>query len=111
MSRSTPPSCKIRNWPASTEALKRLGSLTAWLDPEMIWDALPTGQPGRQKTLAVNFPYRGEKGPLHLFSQIPAPEKIATVTAEGAYDTRKYHDAIADRGAHAGVPPRKNAKP
>ena len=31
--------------------------------------------------------------------------------ADGAYDTRKCHDAIADRGAHAVIPPRKNAKP
>ena len=29
----------------------------------------------------------------------------------GAYDTRKCHDAIADRGAHSVIPPRKNAKP
>ena len=29
----------------------------------------------------------------------------------GAYDTRKCHDAIAERGAHAVIPPRKNAKP
>jgi hypothetical protein len=33
------------------------------------------------------------------------------VTADGAYDTRKRHDAIAERGAHAVIPPRKNAKP
>jgi hypothetical protein len=30
---------------------------------------------------------------------------------DGAYDTRNFHDAIADRGAHAVIPPRKNAKP
>ena len=30
---------------------------------------------------------------------------------DGAYDTRKCHDAIAARGAHAVIPPRKNAKP
>jgi transposase len=126
----------------------------------------------RQKTLAVNIPYRGSKGPLHLLidstgikvegegewharkhggpkrrvwrkihlgideqtlevraveitgshigdapvlpdllSQIPAGEEIGSVTADGAYDTRKCHDAIADRGAHAVIPPRKNAKP
>jgi hypothetical protein len=29
----------------------------------------------------------------------------------GAYDTRKCHDVIADRGARAVIPPRKNAKP
>ncbi len=46
-----------------------------------------------------------------LLSQIPADEQIASVTADGAYDTRKCHDAIADRGAHAVIPPRRNAKP
>jgi hypothetical protein len=126
----------------------------------------------RQKTLAVNIPYRGSKGPLHLLidstgikvegegewqarkhdgpkrrvwrkihlgidertlqvraveitgnhigdapvlpdllSQIPADEQVGSVTADGACDTRKCHDTITDRGAHAVIPPRKNAKP
>jgi len=126
----------------------------------------------RQKTLAVNIPYRGSRGPLHLLvdstgikvegegewharkhggtkrrvwrkihlgideqtlevravevtgnhigdapvlpdllGQIPPEQEIGTVTADGAYDTRKCHDAIADGGAHAVIPPRKNAKP
>jgi hypothetical protein len=30
---------------------------------------------------------------------------------DGAYDTRKCHDAIADRGARAVISPRKKAKP
>jgi hypothetical protein len=46
-----------------------------------------------------------------LLNQIPAYEQIGSVTADGACDTRKCHDAIADRGAHAVIPPRKNAKP
>ena len=46
-----------------------------------------------------------------LLAQIPADQDIASVTADGAYDTRKGHDAIADRGAAAIIPPRKNAKP
>ena len=46
-----------------------------------------------------------------LLNQIPAYEQISSVTADGAYDTRKCHDAIADRGARAVIPPRKNAKP
>jgi hypothetical protein len=46
-----------------------------------------------------------------LLSQIPEDQEIVSVTADGAYDTRKCHDAIADRGAHAAIPPRKNAKP
>jgi hypothetical protein len=224
MSRPTSLTYRTRNWPAYNEALKRRGSLTIWFDPEMSWDAAPTGRRGRQqtysdaaiqtclsmkvlfgmalrqttgfvesllrlvgldwtvpdfstlsrrqKTLAVNIPYRGSKGPLHLLidstgikiegegewharkhggpkrrvwrkihlgideetleiraveitgshigdapvlpdllKQIPAHEQIGSVTADGAYDTRKCHDAIADRGAHAVIPPRKNAKP
>ncbi len=46
-----------------------------------------------------------------LLDQIPANVEVGSVTADGAYDTRKCHDAIADRGAHAVIPPRKNAKP
>lgn len=45
-----------------------------------------------------------------LLDQIPPDQEIGSVTADGAYDTRKCHDAIADRGAHAVIPPRKNAK-
>ncbi|PTE18079.1 IS5 family transposase [Phaeovulum veldkampii] len=224
MSRPTPPTYKIKNWRAYNEALKRRGSLTIWFDPEMTWEALPTGKRGRQptysdaaiqtcltmkvlfgmalrqttgfvesllqlsgldwsvpdfstlsrrqKTLAVNIPYRGSEEPLHLLidstgikvegegewnarkhggakrrvwrkvhlgidektleiraveftssdigdapmlpellDQIPPDQEIGNVTADGAYDTRKCHDAIADRGAHAVIPPRKNAKP
>ena len=118
MSRHIPPTYKTTNWPAYNEALKRRGSLTIWFDPEMIWDATPSGKRGRQqsysdtaiqacltmkvlfgmalrqttgfvesllhliglnwvvpdfstlsrrqKTLAVNIPYRGSHGPLHL---------------------------------------------
>jgi hypothetical protein len=211
MSRPTPPTYKTKNWQAYNEALKRRGSLTVWFDPEMIWEAAPTGkrgrQPGysdaaiqtcltlkvlfgmalrqttgfvesllgliglpwsvpdfstlsrRQKTLDVTIPYRGSQGPLHLLidstgikvegegewnarkhggpkrrvwrkihlgvdeetleiravevtssnvgdaqmlpellDQIAPDQEIGTVTADGAYDTRKCHDAIADRG-------------
>ena len=46
-----------------------------------------------------------------LLNQIPPDQDIASVTADGAYDTRKCHEAIAARNAHAVIPPRKNAKP
>lgn len=46
-----------------------------------------------------------------LLDQIAADEQIGSVTADGAYDTRKCHEAIAARGAAAVIPPRKNAKP
>lgn len=36
-----------------------------------------------------------------LPGQIPPDAEIGCVTADGAYDTRKCHDAIAERGAHA----------
>jgi len=45
-----------------------------------------------------------------LLNQIPPDQDIELVTADGAYDTRKCHDAIAARNAHAVIPPRKNAK-
>ena len=219
-----PSTYKTRNWPAYNEALKRRGSLTIWFDPEMTWEAVPSGRRGRpqsysdaaiqtcltmkvlfglalrqttgfvesllrligldwavpdfstlcrrQKTLKVDIPYRGSPGPLHLLidstgikvegegewkarkhggpkrrvwrkihlgidertlevraievtssdvgdapmlpgllDQIAPDQPIASVTADGAYDTRKCHDAIAERGAAAVIPPRKNAKP
>jgi len=59
-----------------------------------------------------------------LLDQIPPDQEIASVTApsrglhanhrratDGAFDTRRCHDAIAARGAAAIIPPRKNAKP
>ena len=46
-----------------------------------------------------------------LLDQIAVDEQIGSVTADGAYDTRKCHEAIATRGAAAVIPPRRNAKP
>ena len=46
-----------------------------------------------------------------LLDQIPPDQWIASVTADGAFDTRKCHDAIAARGAAAIIPSRKNARP
>ncbi len=46
-----------------------------------------------------------------LLNQIPPNQDIGSVTADGAYDTRKCHEAIAARDAYAVIPPRKNAKP
>ena len=56
----------------------------------------------------------GEGGALmmpELLAQIPPDEAVASVSAEGAYDTKACHAAIAQRGAQAGTPPRKNGKP
>ena len=43
-----------------------------------------------------------------LLAQIPPGEKVASVSADGAYDTKTCHEAIAHRGAQAIIPPRKN---
>lgn len=51
--------------------------------------------------------HRSERSPNvlpDLIGQIPANEEIGSVTADGAYDTRGCHEAIANRGAHAVIP-------
>ena len=45
-----------------------------------------------------------------LLNQIAPDQVLGSITADGAYDTRKCHDAVAARNAHAVIPPRKNAK-
>ncbi len=45
-----------------------------------------------------------------LLRQIPQTEVIATVSADGAYDTKGCHEAIALREAAAIIPIRKNGK-
>ena len=45
-----------------------------------------------------------------LLGQIPEGEQIGTVTADGAYDTRRCHTAIIDRQATAIIPIRKNGR-
>ncbi len=45
-----------------------------------------------------------------LMAQIALDEPMASVSADGAYDTRACHEAIAQRGAAAIIPPRKNAQ-
>ncbi|OIQ80535.1 transposase DDE domain protein [mine drainage metagenome] len=46
-----------------------------------------------------------------LLGQIPEGEEIGTVTADGAYDTRRCHTAINDSHAIAIIPIRKNGRP
>lgn len=46
-----------------------------------------------------------------LLKQIPGSELIATVSGDGAYDTKACHEAIALRQAAAVIPTRKNGKP
>jgi hypothetical protein len=46
-----------------------------------------------------------------LLDQIPGGEEIGTVTADGAYHTRRCHTAIIDPQAMAIIPIRKNGRP
>ena len=46
-----------------------------------------------------------------LLGQIPEGEDIGTVTADGAYDTRRCHTAIIDRQTTPIIPIRKNGRP
>ena len=46
-----------------------------------------------------------------LLGQIPEGEEIGTVTADGAYDTRRCHTAITDRQATSMMPICKNGRP
>ena len=46
-----------------------------------------------------------------LLAQIPPDQPIGTVTADGAFDTRRCHKAIIERGATAIIPIRKNGRP
>ena len=46
----------------------------------------------------------------HLLDQIPPDEQIGTVTGAGAFDTRRCHSAILDRGGTAVILIRKNGR-
>jgi hypothetical protein len=45
-----------------------------------------------------------------LLAQIAEGQEIGSVCADGAYDTKACHEAIAQRNAQAIIPPRKNAR-
>ncbi len=62
---------------------------------------------------AVEFtPGRDGDSPVlpDLLEQIPEDEDIGTVTADGAYDTRRCHTAILKRDAIPIIPIRKNGR-
>ena len=45
-----------------------------------------------------------------LLNQIPPAEQIGTVIGDGAFDTRRCHTAILDRGGTAVIPIRRNGR-
>jgi len=69
--------------------------------------------PATSDIRAVEFtPSRDGDSPVlpDLLGQIPAGEQIGTVTADGAYDTRRCHTAITDRQATPIIPIRRNGR-
>jgi hypothetical protein len=44
-----------------------------------------------------------------LLDQIPADEQVGNVTGDGAFDTRRCHTAIVDRGGTAVIPIQRTA--
>jgi hypothetical protein len=46
---SKPPRARYRttNWSAYNASLKRRGLLMVWFDPELAWQAAPSGRSGR----------------------------------------------------------------
>lgn len=63
---------------------------------------------------AVEFtPSRDGDSPVlpELLDQISKDEEIGSVTADGAYDTRRCHSAIIERDALPIIPIRKNGRP
>ena len=45
-----------------------------------------------------------------LFNQIPQDERVDSVYSDGAYDIKQSREVIADRQAHAVIPPRKKCE-
>jgi hypothetical protein len=45
-----------------------------------------------------------------LLDQIPSDEQTGTVTGDGAFDTRRCHTAILDRGGTAVIPTCKGGR-
>lgn len=70
--------------------------------------------PATSDVRAVEFtPSRDGDSPVlpELLDQVPQDEPIGTVTADGAYDTRRCHTAVLERDAIPIIPIRKNGRP
>jgi Transposase DDE domain len=67
---------------------------------------------GEWKTKKYGADYRRQWIKVHVGIDAETLEiRAIEVTAEGAYDTKACHEAIAERGAEAAIPVRKNGKP
>ena len=132
---------RVRNWPEYEAGLRRRGDLTIWFSEDAIksWREPPSGKPGGQRIYAdlaieaaltlrmiFHLPLRQTEGFLRsladlLEAELPIPglleqisDPIASVSADGAYDTRAVYEAAHGRGRGRAVrvliPPGRDAQ-
>lgn len=66
---------------------------------------------GNVRTVEFTSSRQGDSPMLpEPLAQFPADEEISSVTADGAYDTRRCHVAIVERRAEARIPIRRNGR-
>jgi hypothetical protein len=135
MTKLLPARYRTTNLSARNAALRKRGSLKLLVDSTGIkflcdgeWQARKHGLQGRRQwrkihlamdtatsdIRAVEFaPRRDGDSPFlpDLLDQIPEEERIGTLNANGAYDTRRCHTAIMEHYATAITPIRKNGRP
>ncbi len=75
-----------------------------WIDTDQTLD-------NYQHEKYVAILHRHEFDKISPESQKFQDEQIDSVYTDGAYDTKQCRQVIADRQAHAVIPPRKNARP
>ena len=124
MSKPTSPTYKTTNWADYNPALKRRGSLTIWFDPEMTWDAKPSGKRGRSRifsdaaiqtclTMKVLFgmALRQTTGFVESLLRLTGLDWDVPDFSTISRRQRTLAVNIPYRGAAAVIPPRRNAQP
>jgi hypothetical protein len=110
------------NWPAPASrqhrcqdaGLRRVEDEKAWCRYRRQWRKVHLGIDATTleiRAIEVTDNATGDAPMLpYLLDQIAEDETIASVSGDGAYDTKACHEAIAQRGAQAIIPARRNAK-
>ncbi|RBI67552.1 hypothetical protein DQW77_17475 [Roseovarius sp. TE539] len=110
MSKPPPARYRTTNWSSYNASLRKRGSLLIRVDKDMILRAPHDGRPGRPPVFsdaAIQFCLS-----IKVLFKLPLrqDEQIGTVTADGAYETRRCHTAIIDRQGTAIIPIRTNGR-
>ena len=124
MSKPTSPTYKTTNWADYNAALKRRGSLTIWFDPEMNWDAEPSGKRGRSRTFSdaaiqtcltmkvlFGMALRQTTGFVESLLRLTGLDWDVPDFSTISRRQRTLAVNIPYRGAAAVIPPRRNAQP